>query len=149
MDDIAICIELHLLYSLHIRAPTDHASHVSWKNGKYVPRKSGIPARAPNAMSPSTLEDLLRPIVTLEKTSKMLFRAGDFGHYLIEVSLNLRERGLVRLKRLLLGTLGFWWDLEALFGRVQDVLDLLEQTLVLLKLRIGLHGLLNQQLDVP
>ena len=52
------------------------------------------------------------------------------------------------LKRLLLGALGLGRDLEALLGRVEYVLNLLEQALVLFKLWIRFHGLLNQQLNV-
>lgn len=63
---------------------------------------------------------------------------------------SIRQSTDARLERLLLHTLtlSLWWDFEALFGRVENVLDLLEQTLVLLELRIGLHRLLDQQLDV-
>jgi hypothetical protein len=61
---------------------------------------------------------------------------------------DLYDARIGRLERLLLGTLGFGRDFEALFGRVENVLDLLEQALVFLELGVRLHGLLDQQLDV-
>lgn len=65
---------------------------------------------------------------------RALFRVHDFGG--------------VPLERLLFCTLYLGRYLEALLGGIQDVLDLLEQALVLLQLRVRFHSLLNQQLDV-
>ena len=64
--------------------------------------------------------------------------------------LALRSKLICFLKSLLVNTLNtFGRDLEALFSRVEDILDLLQETLVLLELRVGLHCLLDEQFYVP
>jgi len=83
--------------------------------------QSGIPTRAPNA---TRLEYLLR-IVLLDDLDLdgFVFRLCHNRHYHL---FDLHDTRAILLECLLLSALGLWRNLEALLGRVQDVLDLLE-----------------------
>ncbi|KAH8621872.1 hypothetical protein IG631_23494 [Alternaria alternata] len=81
---------------------------------------------------------------------QVLCRLYNVPQFLLYVPVRHRRRRSsdLALKRLLLGALGLGRDLEALLGGVENGLNLLEQALVLFKLGIRFHGLLNQQLNV-
>jgi hypothetical protein len=115
--------------------------------GKFIPAKV-VSRHAPPMRPPS--ENLLRhAFVSDADINDIICRPRHDRRHSIELPYDFCDARFVILERLLFGgALGLWGDFEALFGRVQDVLDLLEQAFVLLELGIGLHCLLDQQLDV-
>jgi hypothetical protein len=100
-------------------------------------------ARTQCSPSPAASKHYLRHGLIRKQTAHV-FRLGSGRCDMFDSLHDLDDVRIRHLERLLFSTLGFWRNLKAFFSRVKNILDLLEQTLVLLELWVGLHGLLNE-----